>query len=192
MKIFTKAIVLLAVLGLSLGAGASANKDHDTTELFRHAGESGSFFAKSYGYAVFPTIGKAGLGIGGAHGDGHVYAHGVRIGRISMTQLSVGFQAGGEAYSQIIFFENKAALDSFTAGQFEFSAGASAIAITTSASASAGTAGADAAASTDKKDATTAGEYHEGMAVFTIAKGGLMYSVSLAGQKYHYKAGSTN
>ena len=187
MKFRPRLIIVLATLGASMCA--FAGKDEDTMGLFRNAGQSATYFGRSYGYAVFPTIGKAGLGVGGAHGDGHVYQNGRRIGRVSVTQLSVGFQAGGEAYSQIVFFENKAALDAFTTGQFEFSAGVSAIAITASASASAGTEGAEAAASGGKHDAATDGGYHEGVAVFTIAKGGLMYTASLAGQKYHYRAG---
>jgi lipid-binding SYLF domain-containing protein len=187
MKLFPRLLLVLIAACASLAAGSS--KDEKTVELFRRAGESGSYFKHAYGYAVFPTIGKAGFVVGGAHGDGHVYAQGRRIGKVSVTQVSAGLQAGGEAYSQIVFFENKHAVDDFTAGQFEFSAGASAIAVTASASASAGTEGAEAAASAGKKDAVTAGGYHDGVAVFTIAKGGLMYTASLAGQKYHFTAG---
>jgi len=176
----------LIVLAGALGV-AHAGADSDTVKLFKDAGQSAAFFKKSYGYAIFPTIGKGGLGIGGARGSGHVYAHGKLIGDTTMTQLSIGFQAGGTAYSQIIFFEDKRALDEFTSGNFEFSAGVSAIAITSGASASSGTTGAGASASGGKKDATTAGEFYKGMAVFTIAKGGLMYEASVAGQKFSYK-----
>lgn len=187
MKLLPRILIVLLALGASVTA--FAGKDDDTLALFRHAGQSETYFSRSYGYAVFPTIGKAGLGVGGAHGDGHVYANGKRIGRVSVTEVSVGLQAGGETYSQIVFFENKAALDAFTVGQFEFSAGVSAIAITASASATAGTEGAGAPASATKHDAATEGGFHEGVAVFTIAKGGLMYTASLSGQKYHYRAG---
>jgi lipid-binding SYLF domain-containing protein len=104
-----------------------------------------------------------------------------------MTQLSAGFQAGGKAYSQMIFFEDKRALDEFESGSFEFGAGVSAVALTPGASASAGTSGATSGASGGKKDATTtSGGYQKGMAVFTIAKGGLMYTVTVAGQKFTY------
>ena len=103
-----------------------------------------------------------------------------------MTQLSVGWQLGGQAYSQIIFFEDRRSLEEFTTGNFEFDATAGAIAITAAASASAGTAGASAAASGGQKDAATAGRYFKGMAVFTIAKGGLMYEATIAGQKFTY------
>jgi lipid-binding SYLF domain-containing protein len=181
------AISVALLLGLSAGV-AEAGRDADTAALFRHAGQSASFFSHSYGYAIFPTIGKGGLGIGAAHGSGHVYAQGRRIGRTSVTQLSFGMQAGGEAFSQIIFFADREALEKFTAGNFEFGADVGAIAITAAASASAGTSGADAAASGGKHDATAVGDYHDGLAVFTIAKGGLMYEVAVSGEKFSYDA----
>ena len=102
--------------------------------MFRQAGQSGEFFGKSYGYAVFPTIGKGGIGIGGARGKGRVYVGDKVIGNTTMTQLTVGLQLGGQAYSQIIFFEDKRALDEFTSGNFEFGAQATAVAITAGAS----------------------------------------------------------
>ena len=108
-----------------------------------------------------------------------------------MTQVSAGIQAGAEDYSEIVFFENKRALDEFTAGSFEFDAGASVVAITAAASASAGTAGVSESASGGKKDASTAGAYRKGIAVFTIVKGGLMYDASIAGQKFSYTARRT-
>jgi lipid-binding SYLF domain-containing protein len=179
-------VVLLAVSGV-----ASANKYVDTIELFKNAGESANFFNSAYGYAVFPTIGKGGLIVGGAHGSGHVYEKGKYIGNTSMTQLSVGFQAGGQAYSQIIFFEDKRALDEFTNGNFEFEAGVSAVAITAAAGGTAGTSGASAGASGGKKNATTVGSsYYKGMAVFTIVKGGAMYQATVAGQKFTFDADS--
>jgi lipid-binding SYLF domain-containing protein len=186
-----KSWILVALLALPFGV-ATASRDADTAKLFRNSDESSSFFQKSYGYAVFPTIGKGGLGIGAAHGTGHVYAHGKLIGHVTMNQVSVGFQAGGEAYSEIIFFRDKAALDDFTSGNFEFSADAGAIAITASADVSVGTTGADAGASVGKNDAATASEFNHGMAVFTIAKGGLMYNATVAGQKFSYSARSAD
>ncbi len=180
----------LAVLSLCLGLAAGsarASDDSETVQLFKKAGESADYFKKSYGYAVFPTIGKGGLGIGGAYGTGSVYAGGKHVGKTSVTQLSIGFQAGGQAYSEIIFFEDKRAFEEFTSGNFEMTAGVGAIAITASASASAGTTGAGAAASGGKNDAATAGGYYKGLAVFTVAKGGLMYEASVAGQKFSYK-----
>jgi lipid-binding SYLF domain-containing protein len=167
---------------------ALADDYSDTIALFNNAGASGTFFASSYGYAVFPTVGKGGLVVGGAHGKGRVYQKGKYVGDTSVTQVSVGLQAGGQAYSEIIFFQDQRALDEFTSGSFTFSGDVSAIAITAGASASAGTGGTTAGASGGKKDATTAGEYQRGLAVFTIAKGGLMYEASVAGQKFSYKA----
>jgi lipid-binding SYLF domain-containing protein len=104
-----------------------------------------------------------------------------------MTQVTVGLQLGGQAFSQIIFFQDERAFKEFTSGNFEFGAEASAVAITAAASASAGTTGGSAGASGGKKDATTAGQYHKGMAVFTIAKGGLMYEATVGGQKFSFK-----
>jgi lipid-binding SYLF domain-containing protein len=176
-----------ASLMLVVSSMAYAAKYADTIALFKNAGDSADFFAKSYAYAVFPTIGEAGFIVGGAHGKGQVYVQGKFVGATTMTQVSAGFQAGGKAYSQMIFFEDKRALDEFESGSFEFGAGVSAIAITAGASASAGTTGATSSASGGKKDATTvSGGYQKGMAVFTIAKGGLMYTATVAGQKFTY------
>jgi lipid-binding SYLF domain-containing protein len=172
---------------LLVGAGAArADEYSDTVELFKNAGESAAFFHTCYGYAVFPTVGKGGLVVGGAYGTGHVYAQGKYTGEASVTQLSVGLQLGGQAYSQIVFFENKTAYDEFTSGTFEFGADASAVAITAAASATAGTTGASATASGGKKDAVTTGRYYKGMAVFTIVKGGAMYQATVAGQKFKF------
>ena len=187
MKLFSRGFFWSFIALFALVGPARADDYSKTIELFKNAGESADFFQKSYAYAVFPTIGKAGLGIGGAGGTGRVYEKGNYVGDVSMSQISVGFQAGGQAYSQIVFLQDKRSFDEFTSGEFAFCAGVGAIAITASASASAGTTGATAAASGGKRDATTAGNYYKGMAVFTIAKGGLMYEASLAGQKYSYK-----
>jgi lipid-binding SYLF domain-containing protein len=177
----------VCIVMLMLCAVASAEPYADTIALFKNAGQSASFFKNSYGYAVFPTIGKGGLVVGAAHGKGHVYKQEAYVGDASMTQLSFGFQAGGQAYSQIIFFQDQRAFDEFTGGHFEFGADASAVAITAAASAGTGTTGTTSSASGGKKDAATAGEYHKGIAVFTIVKGGAMFEASLAGQKFSYK-----
>lgn len=124
------------------------------------------FFEKAYGYAVFPTVGKGGIGIGGAYGKGEVYKRGRLLGYSSLTQVTIGFQLGGQAYSEIIFFKDKATLDDFTAGNFEFNAQASAVAATSGASADA--------------------DYSNGVAIFTLAKGGLMYEASVGGQKFSF------
>jgi len=181
---------LVAVFGLMLlGSSVSWAADScvDTANLFRKAGQSATFFKHSYGYAVFPTIGKGGVGIGGAYGKGCVFAKGKHVGDTSMAQLSIGFQLGGEGFSEIIFFQDERAFKEFTGGNFEFGADAQAVAITLAAQAKASSTGASAGASATKHEATTAGEYHKGMATFTIIKGGLMYEASVAGQKFSYK-----
>jgi len=177
-------VLLLLAFPLS---PALADDYADTIKVFRGAGESGQFFKKSYAYAVFPTIGKGGIGIGGAHGTGRAYANGVHVGDSSMTQITIGWQLGGQAYSQMIFFQDQRAFDEFTGGNFEFGAQATAVAITAGASAQAGTTGASAGASGTQQHAKTAAQYSKGVAVFTVAKGGLMYEASIGGQKFTYK-----
>jgi lipid-binding SYLF domain-containing protein len=182
------AIRSVGIAAAMLVAGvAHADGYSDAIAVFRQAGESRAFIQHSYAYAVFPTVGEAGLVVGGALGKGRVYVHGRLVGDTTMGQVSVGFQAGGKAFSQIIFFEDKRALDEFESGNFEVGAGASAIAITAAAGASVGTSGAEAGASATVNNATTVGAYQKGVAVFTVAKGGLMYSATVAGQKFSYK-----
>jgi lipid-binding SYLF domain-containing protein len=123
-------------------------------------------FSDAVGYAVFPTVGKGGLGIGGARGKGWVYQGGKLIGKSTLTQVSIGFQFGGQAYSEIVFFQTRQALDNFKLGHLKLDAQASAIALT-------------ARASTDLA-------YREGVAIVTMAKGGLMYEASVGGQKFSF------
>jgi len=187
MKSRISTLTVLSALLAFAAMTAHADEYVDTVNVFKKAGSSAAFFKNSYGYAVFPTIGKGGLVVGAAHGNGRVYEHGQYVGDTSITQLSIGFQAGGEAFSEIIFFENKATFDKFTQGNFELAATAQAMAITAGASASAGTKGATAGASGTQDSALTAGKYIDGTAIFTVAKGGLMYEASVAGQKFSYK-----
>ena len=185
-----RSVTFLAAAGLLLCAAASWADDYtDTIQLFKNAGASSSFFNKSYGYAVFPGIGKGGFIVGGAHGNGRVYRHGACTGGVSMTQLSVGLLAGGEAFREIVFFEDQRAFDDFTKGSFEFGADARAVAITAAAGATASTTGTSADASGGQKDATTTGRYYKGAAVFIIVKGGAMAEASVGGQKFSYTAG---
>jgi len=180
---------LFTTILLLFSAHSFAVEDYSATiKAFKAAEETKSFFKNAYGYAVFPTIGKGGLGIGAAHGNGQVYVGGKVTGKTSMTQLSIGFQAGGQAYSQIIFFKDKRAYSDFTSGNFEFSANATAVAITASAQAGAGTTGSTAGASSGGSAGKQAkAKYHKGMVIFTYAKGGLMYEASLSGQKYSFE-----
>ncbi len=150
---------------------------------------AGPYFNSAFGYAVLPNVGKGGLGVGAAHGKGQVYKGGEVTGFVTMNQLSIGLQAGGQAYSQVIFFEDQRAYDDFISGNFEFDAGVSAVAITASAQASASTTGNTASAGpggTAGNQADT--DYYKGMKVFVIGKGGLMYQAAVAGQKYKFKA----
>lgn len=166
---------------------AHADDYADTIAMFQKAGQSKSYFPRSYGYAVFPAVGKGGVVVGAAYGKGQVYEKGRVIGDVTMTKVSVGAQLGGQAFSEIIFFEDKRALDEFTKGEFELGAEASAVAITAGAAAEAGTGGATAGASVTSDKAQVFGGFHHGMVIFTIAKGGLMYEAAVAGQKFEYK-----
>jgi lipid-binding SYLF domain-containing protein len=166
------------VLLLMCARAVDADTYSDTTALFKNAGQSAAFFDDCYGFAVFPTIGKGGLGVGAAHGKGRVYESGSHVGDASMTQASFGLQAGGKAYSEMIFFQDKRAFDEFISGSFAFGADATAVAVKAAAGANAGTKGTSAGASLTKKDAATSGRYYKGMAVFTIVKGGLMYQAA--------------
>lgn len=125
-----------------------------------------ALFEQAYGYVIFPNVGKAGFGIGGAAGNGVVYQHNKRIGMAKLSQLSIGFQAGGQAYREVIFFESKKELERFKESRFEFSAQASAVAVTAGASANV--------------------KYTDGVMVFTMQKGGLMYEASIGGQKFKF------
>ena len=167
--------------------------DVDTAiENFRGAG-AGDFIDDSYGYAVFPSIGKGGIGIGGAHGKGEVFVGGKKVGKTKMSQVTYGLQLGGQVYSQMIFFRDERAFDDFTSGNFEFGAQATAVALTAGAQASTSTGGGGNTSSGTDADSSKVNanekqyDGRSGMAVFTIAKGGLMYEATLGGQKFKYE-----
>ncbi|WP_373019768.1 YSC84-related protein [Thiomicrorhabdus sp.] len=180
------AILLSAFAWLFIVPSAHADAYNDTVNRFHKANQSKDFFKDAYGFAVFPTVGKAGIGIGGAYGEGRVYRGLKHVGDTTVTQLSIGFQLGGQAYSQIIFFQDKRAFDEFTSGSFEFSAQASAAIITAGATAEASTKGASASAGLTQDSNTSEGQYYKGMAAFIIIKGGLMYEASISGQRFSY------
>jgi lipid-binding SYLF domain-containing protein len=177
------------MFGTLARADDDAAKCAETIKLFQDAGQSAGYFKSSYGFAVFPTIGKAGLGIGGAHGSGCVYQQGKQVGTAKMNQLSFGWQAGAQGYSLLVFFEDDRAFKDFTSGNFEFGAKASAVAITAGASAGAGTTGTSSGASAGKSDAATQSRtgYENGMTSFSIIKGGLMYEAALGGAKFKFE-----
>jgi lipid-binding SYLF domain-containing protein len=183
--------VLMAALLIVAATTAFARtvKDYSNTiEKYKGSAQVQPYFAKAYGYAVFPTVGKGGFGIGGAHGKGQVYKGGKVTGFTSISQVSIGFQLGGQAFSQIIFFQDKRAYDEFTSGNFEFDATASAVAITAGAQASTGGTGSTAGASAGPATAAQAEvSYRHGMATFIHATGGLMYEASIGGQKFSFK-----
>ena len=185
MKIVLRALLFTLFL-LLIGTQAWADKYSETKKMFSDAG-IGFMFDSAYGYAIFPTIGKAGLVVGGAYGEGRVYEQGKYIGDSVMGQASVGFQIGASGFSQVVFFEDKRALTEFTSGNFEFGAEVSAVALTAAAGASANTAGSSATASGGKNNAATTGAgYNKGMATYTITKGGAMVEVSLGGQNFKF------
>lgn len=183
-------LMVLCLVSLPLFAAAAAEvEDYSgTINVFKDSPAVAEFFNSSYGYAVFPTIGKAGWVIGGSYGKGQVYKGGKVTGKTSVIEGSIGFQFGGEAFSEIIFFQDKRAYDEFASGNFEFGATAQAVVITAGAQAKAGTAGASAGASAGPKTGVQAGtKYHKGMAIFVHSKGGLMYEASIGGQKFTYE-----
>jgi lipid-binding SYLF domain-containing protein len=189
MKAFRILVLLLAVLFASDFSNlAQADSYSNTIDVFKKSPAVQPFFQSAYGYAVFPTIGKGGVGIGGAYGKGRVYKQGKVTGTASLIKVSVGWQWGGQAFSEIIFFEDKRAYEEFTGGNFEFDASASAVAVTAGVQAKAGTEGATAGASAGPATGAQAEtKYRKGMAVFVHAKGGLMYEAAIGGQKFNYK-----
>jgi lipid-binding SYLF domain-containing protein len=171
-------LTLATTMLLALGAPAAPTADHraardesDVAAVIAKFKEKdpgmARVFADAYGYAVFPTVGKGAVGIGGARGKGWVYQHGHLIGRSTLTQVTIGFQLGGQAYSEVVFFKDPAALENFKLGHLKLDAQASAVALTARASA-------DLA-------------YRNGVAIVTMAKGGLMYEASVGGQKLSFK-----
>jgi len=179
----------IVVLLLNSPNLAHADKYSDTMEVFKKSPAVQPFFADAYGYAVFPTVGKGGIGIGGAYGKGQVYRGGKVTGTAKLFKATIGFQLGGQAFKEIIFFQDRRAYDDFTSGEFEFDAAASAVAITAGAQAKAGTEGATAGASAGPGTGTQAKtSYRKGMAVFVHTTGGLMYEAAIGGQKFSFKA----
>lgn len=177
----------LVLLVLTFCQPAHADQYSDTIDIYQKSDAVKPFFKNAYGYAVFPTIGKGGIGIGGAYGKGKVYVGDKVTGETSLIKATIGFQLGGQAFSEIIFFEDKRAYTEFTSGSFEFDAAASAVAITVGAQAKAGTGGTTAGASLGPATGTQAkAGYLKGMAIFIHAKGGLMYEASVGGQKFSF------
>lgn len=166
---------------------ADESSYNDALSNFKQAAETRTFFDEAYGYALFPTVGKGGIGIGGAYGKGKVFKGSSYVGDSSLKQLSIGLQLGGQAYSEIIFFKDAKSFADFTSGSFEFGAQASAVAINMGVNVQTGTTGNSAGAGQSGGSQSAKGSYVNGMAVFTAAKGGLMYEASLAGQSFSFE-----
>jgi len=179
--------LLMFILTAMIPASVFADSYSSTIELFQKTGAR-PFLTNCYGYAVFPTVGKGGvIAIGGSFGKGQVYKQGRLTGKVVMSKLSIGFQLGGQAFSQIIFFQDQRAYNEFTRGSFEFDASASAVAVTAGVQAKAGTEGGTAGASVGPSTGVQADiGYFKGMAVFVHAKGGLMYELAIGGQKFDF------
>lgn len=161
-------LLLGAVLAVPLEAQKESEVEEAIATFIEKDPEMKEWFSSSYGYVVFPNVGKAGFGIGGAHGNGLVYEGGKLVGKSELKEVTVGLQLGGQSFVEVIFFKDKTAFDDFTRGNFEFGAQVSAVALTAGASA-------DLA-------------YNGGVAVMTMAKGGLMYEASVGGQKFEYES----
>lgn len=161
------ALFLLATLPGPGAAEEMGEKVSRTIRMFKKEDPGiAKFFASAHGYAVFPTVGKGGIGLGGAHGKGLAYEKGKMVGEASLTQFTIGLQLGGQSYSEVIFFENADAMASFKESEFAISAQISAVAAAEGASANA--------------------KYNLGVVVFTMAKSGLMYEASVGGQKFKF------
>jgi|SRR6185369_7116948 len=172
------AVILLMSMAIAMPASTWAQNSKDNkiigdcteakAEFIKTDALMQSLFDNSYGYVIFPNVGKGGIGVGGAAGNGILFDHGKEIGSAKMKQVSVGFQFGGQVYREVIFFENNDAMDRFKQNKLEFSAQASAVAATAGASANV--------------------KYRDGVMIFTQQKGGLMYEASVGGQKFNYTA----
>ena len=189
MKKMPLLLIVVFIFGISIVAVPSQAESYSSTiKMFRSSPQVMEFFENSYGYAVFPTIGKAGYVIGGSYGNGKVYRGGRVTGRSTVIEGSIGFQIGGEAFSEIIFFKDKRAYQEFTSGNFEFDATAQAVAVTAGAGAQAGTTGISAGASGGSGSGVHADtDYYKGMAIVVLPKGGLMFEFSVGGQKFSFE-----
>ena len=161
-------IISILLIFISMAGFSQKNDVGEARETITEFKETNSkitnYFNTAYGYAIFPGIGKGGLGVGGAGGKGTVFKGGAAVADTKMSQVTIGFQAGGQKYAEVIFFENAEAYERFVGNKFEFAAQVSAVAL-------------EAGVSLDA-------EYSDGMLVFTMAIGGLMYEASVGGQKF--------
>ena len=188
MNLYARTLASIALAGSIAASGQSVKDLSKAIDSFESAPLVQPFFDSAYGYAVWDRIARGGIGIGGATGRGQVYVGGEVKGFSRLVDISIGFQFGGQVYRQIVFFEDQSAYDDFTAGKFEFDAQASAVAVTASAQASSGTQGSQASvAAASSGELSGAETYFNGMRVFTMTVGGLMYQATIAGQRYSFR-----
>lgn len=172
-------LIVVTVLGLGLGACSTEPKS-DSGKSTLDAESSAALTAfknddsslqslldRSVGYAVFPDIGKAGLGVGGSYGRGEVFEAGKKIGYADVVKGTIGLQIGAQNFSELVVFLNQKNLDAFKRSEMELSADVSAVAI--------------------KSGAAAAADHGKGVVVFVRTKGGLMAEASVGGQKFNFK-----
>ena len=169
---FVLTVIICGTMGINAQIGGwkadlIEDSENALAEMIEKQPKLQSFKDKSFGYAVFPKVTKGALGIGGAGGKGIVYKNHVPTGESTLSQVTIGFQAGGQQYKEVIFFENEEAYSNFTNKKVKFDGQASAVAITEGGSV-------DVA-------------FKDGLAVFTQTNGGLMFEASIGGQHFSYK-----
>ena len=177
-------LICLSVLTIPWVAAEEYN---GTLDLFESSAALKPYFDNSFGYAVFPRVGKGGVIFGASHGKGRVYRLGEVVGSVELNEFTLGFQFGGQSFSEIIFFQDERAFDEFTNGAFEIDASVSAAAVTLGLQAQLGTGGTS--ASTGKGPSSTKqadNGYSKGFAIFVHPRGGLMFEMSLGGQGFVY------
>ena len=188
MNLCARTLASITVMWAIAASGQSVKDLSETIKTFKSVPVVQPFFDNSFGYAVWARIARGGIGIGGATGRGQVYVDGEITGFSRLVDVSIGLQLGGQVYRQIVFFEDASAYDDFSEGKFEFDAQASAVAVTASARASSGTQGSQASVgAASSAELVGAKAYYEGMRVFTMTVGGLMYQATIAGQRYNFR-----
>ena len=188
MNLYARTLASIAVAWTIAASGQSVKNLSETIETFKSVPVVQPFFDNAFGYAVWARIARGGIGIGGATGRGQLYVDGKVTGFSRLVDVSIGLQLGGQVYRQVVFFEDASAYDDFTEGKFEFDAQASAVAVTASARASSGTQGSQASVgAASSAEVAGAEAYYQGMRVFTMTVGGLMYQATIAGQRYNFR-----
>ena len=170
-KIFKASLIagLISLAPFITKAQEQKDLDHceeTKQEFIKTDGLVKNLFESAHGYVIFPSIGKGAIGVGGATGNGIAYEKGKPIGKVNLTQLTVGMQAGGKVYREVIFFENAESMQRLKDGKLEFTGQVSAVAL--------------------KAGRSANFKYADGVLVFTSEKGGLMYEASLGGQKFSF------